>query len=1094
MPTMPTPNPAGPGVTQLFGSPRSARASSSGVSKPSGVLRPVKAMTIDVPASEEAAASGSTPRKEKQPKPPAMVVRSPSGIRFRSWVPRFRSSRTSTASSSGTKPPLAAQASTVVNTMTSEIADAVHAAAQAAADLALELGMPDDKCVQFYNAAVLAASRVLDPAGALSTEGDEGKLLPDSATRVEAILASAIKKSAVRVIDLFQEWDLDRDGTISKKEFRRGLQSTSISATPADIDALFAKWDSDGSGALDYNELNRALRHGLSSLSKEVSLFADREAEGMLLLGRGQKAAAVKQAKEAKEAAKEARLALSPRSQQLKDAALASEAQRLADMAKAWVADEEAGRRWTASKWLASRSISNVVADALELPKLSQDATSQFRYVKRLTRAQVEQLLASASLSGLTEFVVAAVESLQDQTTGSGEVLNEKFATTAKFQMTYGSLSLFYGGLESLLGPPKMYKGPSHVERSLFNMMEFEHLADKDSKMEFTAPNGVTTKAETEWTVVCCPVKGADYPERTGYREHHPSWCRVPTTLDVIVHQMEEQCNKRLRAAGHSELILEELVGGRLYTGPMYFKYNTVLRSKTKDATMVKFAKDLTKGNLYTTTIHAINSCVIKLSKLTKAGKVWRGIKDAVLPKEFWVPNDMGVRGGIEYGFSSTTTNREQALLFAGGQQLEDASTIFEMQMGMVDRGADLTWLSQYPHEAEVLLPPLTGIEALSVEVEGSMLVLHSRLSLNLASLTLEQVLSRRRKMLMDMVSGIELELRDQLGEQLFFFGRSLLQRALAYGPLSKDPEWFNDDENFSYVMQQVLHLQHGLVSQIHRLHVEEPELSLRGWSLGGSARVLVLAGWCTHRVASASGSAVYEAFSIDLRDAMLTTSEALELAELMTKQPRLTALDVRGNHGIGVQGAEALARIIESTRGTGVVSRSVCGVSPSSSSLEVGRVLHPVECRLLCAELRTFVWADGVAASMGLAPRKDRPATLNRRGAFAANEWQPLLWAAKENHLQIAKKLIELGVDVNEQQPATGQLSAKLSALHVAAQKGNVEMVDLLLAHGADRTLRDKHNNTALMLAEKKKHMEIIMRLKGEGGIMSGRPGDLSA
>jgi hypothetical protein len=31
-------------------------------------------------------------------------------------------------------------------------------------------------------------------------------------------------------------------------------------------------------------------------------------------------------------------------------------------------------------------------------------------------------------------------------------------------------------------------------------------------------------------------------------------------------------------------------------------------------------------------------------------------------------------------------------------------------------------------------------------------------------------------------------------------------------------------------------------------------------------------------------------------------------------------------------------------------------------------------------------------------------------------------------------------------------------------------------------------------MLAEKKKHMEIIMRLKGEGGIMSGRPGDLSA
>ena len=76
-------------------------------------------------------------------------------------------------------------------------------------------------------------------------------------------------------------------------------------------------------------------------------------------------------------------------------------------------------------------------------------------------------------------------------------------------------------------------------------------------------------------------------------------------------------------------------------------------------------------------------------------------------PQEFWVPNAMGVRGGIEYGFSSTTTDREQALLFAGGGQLDDASTVFEMQMGMVDRGADLTWLSQ------VSVPPNCHLSAI---------------------------------------------------------------------------------------------------------------------------------------------------------------------------------------------------------------------------------------------------------------------------------------------------------------------------------------------------------------------------------------------
>ena len=112
-------------------------------------------------------------------------------------------------------------------------------------------------------------------------------------------------------------------------------------------------------------------------------------------------------------------------------------------------------------------------------------------------------------------------------------------------------------------------------------------------------------------------------------------------------------------------------------------------------------------------------------------------------------------RGRGRYGFSSTTTDKVQAQAYASyGGKSGDAMTIFEMQMGMVDRGANLTWLSQYPHEREVLLPPLTGIEALTSDVEGQMLVIHSRLSLNLSAQTLEQVLSRRRKMLMDMAKG----------------------------------------------------------------------------------------------------------------------------------------------------------------------------------------------------------------------------------------------------------------------------------------------------------------------------------------------------
>ena len=39
---------------------------------------------------------------------------------------------------------------------------------------------------------------------------------------------------------------------------------------------------------------------------------------------------------------------------------------------------------------------------------------------------------------------------------------------------------------------------------------------------------------------------------------------------------------------------------------------------------------------------------MIKLSKLSIATKIYRGIIGGVLPKEFWIPNQQGVKGGIE--------------------------------------------------------------------------------------------------------------------------------------------------------------------------------------------------------------------------------------------------------------------------------------------------------------------------------------------------------------------------------------------------------------------------------------------------------------
>ena len=53
----------------------------------------------------------------------------------------------------------------------------------------------------------------------------------------------------------------------------------------------------------------------------------------------------------------------------------------------------------------------------------------------------------------------------------------------------------------------------------------------------------------------------------------------------------------------------------------------------------------------YTTTIHVINSGILKLSKHTPAKTVYRGVAGGVLPDQFWTANEHGVMGGVELGF-----------------------------------------------------------------------------------------------------------------------------------------------------------------------------------------------------------------------------------------------------------------------------------------------------------------------------------------------------------------------------------------------------------------------------------------------------------
>ena len=63
---------------------------------------------------------------------------------------------------------------------------------------------------------------------------------------------------------------------------------------------------------------------------------------------------------------------------------------------------------------------------------------------------------------------------------------------------------------------------------------------------------------------------------------------------------------------------------------------------------------------------------------------------------------------------SATRELEEVAASFAGGGGGDKMGVVFEMETGMIDRGADISIMSQYPHEEEVLFAPLTGLERAS--------------------------------------------------------------------------------------------------------------------------------------------------------------------------------------------------------------------------------------------------------------------------------------------------------------------------------------------------------------------------------------------
>lgn len=99
--------------------------------------------------------------------------------------------------------------------------------------------------------------------------------------------------------------------------------------------------------------------------------------------------------------------------------------------------------------------------------------------------------------------------------------------------------------------------------------------------------------------------------------------------------------------------------------------------------------------------------------------------------------------------------------------------------------------------------------------------------------------------------------------------------------------------------------------------------------------------------------------------------------------------------------------------------------------------------------------------------------ANVNARNS---TRWSSLAYAAKFNHLPVAKILIENGADINQ------KVNTGATALQIALNSDNFDIADYLISQKADVNIKDILGMTALGWAAKDGNIKVVKYLVSKG------------
>jgi len=462
---------------------------------------------------------------------------------------------------------------------------------------------------------------------------------------------------------------------------------------------------------------------------------------------------------------------------------------------------------WTAKDWMAGIAWGEAIFEAVGATSALALAETPSALAERvLSGAAAADIDPRTLVDAVSDHLRLHAAKIDAPPSGASPLGPGVGALRAKFQsnpanvaLSFGDERLFMRGLDGHIGRVK--------DPNLLALMAREHLGEPGASECFTATNAsAPTTPRTEWNRVMGVGAIAVSPgDEARGRDRRP-----------LSHFLDDP---RRAAAG---LLDVEVIAVRLYTGPMFVHYNRALRDPAA-----------WRGR-YVATIHVLASAVLKLARVHSVQTVYRGLSGGILPAAFYTPGASGACGGTELGFMSTTTRRSVARDYARASDggAAPASVVFRLREGAIDRGADVSWLSQFPRESEVLFPPLTHLEVVGApRTEGSAIVMDLRPNVNLRMRTVEELMGQAKAFFLDTVDHFlddvrGLSLPGDADPSAVHPGWLDALESFRRGAALVPAEAFNRDGFYRRVVDQAMDLKQGtlnklLVIQELRAHAE---------------------------------------------------------------------------------------------------------------------------------------------------------------------------------------------------------------------------------------------------------------------------------